>query len=95
MLIITIHYKKNEPHFFKRIVFSFIVFYVVIGTLSHAKTYWNNFYRMIKPKLFLRGEIPPSIPLLPNGETPLIPPLTLIKNEGEELIRKGKEYFLN
>ncbi len=25
----------------------------------------------------------------------LLPPLTIIKNGGEELIRKGKEYFLN
>jgi hypothetical protein len=37
---------------------------------------------MITLMLFLRGEIPPSTPLL------------TLKNEGEELRRKGKEYFL-
>ncbi len=34
-------------------------------------------------------------PTHPEGGTPLTPPLTLINNEGEELIRKVKGKFSN
>ncbi len=47
-----------------------------------------------KPQAFSEGANPTLNPPPPEGETPRPPPLTLIKNEGEELIRKGKEYFL-
>ena len=59
----------------------FIAFYGVIGTLSHSKIILELLLQNDKPQAFSEG-----------GD-PLVPPLTLIKNEGEELIRKGKEYF--
>ncbi len=48
-----------------------------------------------KAKVFSEGGNLPLTPPPTEGETPLTQPLTLIKNEGEELIRKRKDYFLN
>ncbi len=56
-----------------------------MGTLSHSK---------IILELLLQNDDKPQA-FSEWGDSPLNPPpLTLIKNEGEELIRKGKEYFL-
>lgn len=71
----------------------FIVFYVVIGTLSHSKIILELLLQNDTAKAFSEGGDPPSTPLLPRGDPPSTPLLTL-KNEGEELRRKGKEYFL-
>ncbi len=76
------------------LITDFIVFYVVIGTLWHAKIILELLLQNDKVKAFSEGGVPPSTPLLQRGNT-LDSPLMLIKNEGEELIRKGKEYFSN
>ena len=47
--------------------------YIVIGTLSHAKIILELLLQKIKPKLFLRGEIPPQPPSS-QGRYPLTPP---------------------
>ncbi len=58
-----------------------------MGTLSRSKIILELLLQNDKPQAFSEG-----------GDTPLnfprTPLLTLIRNEGEELIRKGKEYFL-
>ena len=61
----------------------FIVFYGVIGTLSHSKIILEFLLQNDKPQAFYEGGDPRSTPLLPKGGTPSTPPLTLIKNEGE------------
>ncbi len=53
---------------------------MVIGTLWHAKIIMELHLQNDKAKAFSEGEDQPLNP----------PPLTLIKNEGEELIRSGK-----
>ena len=69
---------------------------MIIGTLSHAKIILELLLQNDKAKAFSEGGDPPSTTRPPQkGETPSTPPLTLFKNEGEEIIRKGKEYFLN
>ena len=65
-----------------------------MGRLSHSKIILELLLQNYKPQAFSKGGDPPSNPLLPKGRPPRPQPLTLIKNEGEELIRKGKEYFL-
>jgi len=72
----------------------FIAFYGVMGTLSHSKFILELLLQNDKPKAFSEGGDPPSTPLLLRGRLPRPPLLTLIKNEGEELIRKGKKLFL-
>ena len=73
----------------------FIAFYGVMGTLSHSKIILELLLQNDKPQAFSEGGDPPLNPPSSQGGDPLDPPLlTLIKNEGEELIRKGKEYFL-
>ena len=79
---------------FSCLITIFIVFYVVIGTLSHAKIILELLLQNDKAKAFSEVGDPPLNSPPPEGETPCPPPLTHIKNEGEELIRKGKEYFL-
>ena len=54
----------------------------IIAFKNHIRITFTEWWN---PKLFLRGEIPPSTPLLPRGRPPRPPPLTLIKNEGEEI----------
>ena len=66
---------------------TFIVFYVVIGTLSHGKIILKFLLQNDKAKAFSEGGELPLNPPPPEGENPR-PPLTLIKNEGE------MEYFL-
>jgi len=62
-----------------------------MGTLSHSKTILELLLQNDIPQAFSEGGDPT---LLPRGRPPRPTLLTLIKNEGEELIRKGKEYFL-
>ncbi len=50
---------------------------------------------MIEAQAFSEGGKSPLNPPPSEGGDPLNPPLTLIKIEGEEFIRKGKGYFLN
>ena len=76
-------------------ILPFILFYEVIVTLSHAKIILELLLQNDKAKAFSVGGDHSLNPPPPEEETPSTPPLTLIKNEGEELIRKGKEYFLN
>ncbi len=70
----------------------FIVFYLVIGTLLHAKIILELLLQNDKAKAFSEGGDPPLKLLLLRGRPPQ-PPITLINNEGEELIRKGKNIF--
>ena len=66
---------------------------MVIGTLSHSKIILELLLQNDTAKAFSEGGDPPLNPPPPKGETTSTPLLTL-KNEGEELRRKGKEYFL-
>ena len=67
---------------------------MVIGTLSHAKIILELFLHNDKDKAFSEGGDLSLNPSPPEGETPLTSPLTFIKNEGEELIRKENELYL-
>ncbi len=70
----------------------FIVFYGVIGTLTHSKIILELLLQNDKTQAFSEGGDPS---LLPRGKPPRLPPRThIIKHERKELIRKGKEYFL-
>ena len=63
---------------------TFIVFYVVIGTLSHAKLIMESLLQNDKAKAFSEGGRSPPQPPSSQGGDPLDPlPLMLIKNEGE------------
>ena len=68
----------------------FIVLYGVMGTLSHSKIIFELLLQNDISSSFFWGVRSPLNPHPPEGETPS----TLPDAEGEELIRKGKEYFL-
>ncbi len=53
---------------------SFIVFYVVIGTLSHAKIILELLLQNDKAKAFFEGRDPPLKHPPPEGETLSAPP---------------------
>ena len=55
-------------------VTNFIVFYVVIGTLSHAKIILELLLQNDKAKAFSEGGDSPLNPPPPEGETPSTPP---------------------
>ncbi len=59
---------------------TYILFYVVIGTLSDAKIILGLLLQNDKAKAFSEEEDPPPHP---KGETPWTTPLKLMKNKGE------------
>ncbi len=76
--------------------YHFIVFYVVIGTLSHAKIILELLLQNDKAQAFSEGGDPPLNPLPPEGETPPAPPPPLIKNKRgriKKLLSKKNIFF--
>ena len=56
------------------LIFAFIAFYGVMGTLSHSKIILELLLQNDKPKAFSEGGYLPLNPPPPEGETPSIPP---------------------